>query len=364
MEKPRRLREKAPISYEISSDSEDELAPSIGGSAFSSPAKNDQDGGVIDLMSPSEEEDELAFVTASGPRTSSAGHSLRERQDLRQSDRALSNADRPRKKHRKLFRATQSLLSQKLQVRPKTQRVEVRNAATKETTRKRNNFLLAHKDIFLPLLPDHNHISKLADQANQQMGDDTAGKEDSLEVPYEVLSQQPLGVKATMKPYQLLGLSFLVYMFRNGASSILGDEMGLGKTLQTLSLIQWLKEHRSTTNTTPRPSLVICPLSVLSSWMSEARKWTPGLKVLRFHGIVAERDRLKRIATGDMDRYGHETSYARQKRQIRQTAQGKPIIELSSGEELDNEPPVDLVVTTYEGFLAEQAWFKKVFFWN
>ena len=44
-----------------------------------------------------------------------------------------------------------------------------------------------------------------------------------------------------MKPYQLDGLSFLVHMNVNGMSSILGDEMGLGKTLQTLSLLQYLK---------------------------------------------------------------------------------------------------------------------------
>ena len=30
-----------------------------------------------------------------------------------------------------------------------------------------------------------------------------------------------------MKPYQLAGLSFLVYLHRNGLSGILGDEMGL-----------------------------------------------------------------------------------------------------------------------------------------
>lgn len=103
-----------------------------------------------------------------------------------------------------------------------------------------------------------------------------------------------------MKPYQLLGLSFLVYLHRNGLSGILGDEMGLGKTLQTLSLIQYLKESQrhSTSRDELRPCLVVCPLSVLSSWIAESRRWTPDLKVLRFHGSVHERDRLKRVAMG------------------------------------------------------------------
>ena len=170
-----------------------------------------------------------------------------------------------------------------------------------------------------------------------------------------------------MKPYQLLGLSFLAYLHRNGLSGILGDEMGLGKTLQTLSLIQYLKESQklSTSTTELRPCLVVCPLSVLSSWMAESRRWTPGLKVLRFHGSVHERDRLKRIAMGDLDYYGNETRVARKKKNDRRTATGKPVIDLDSEtEDAQDERGVDLIVTTYEGYLAEQGWFKKAFLWK
>ena len=170
-----------------------------------------------------------------------------------------------------------------------------------------------------------------------------------------------------MKPYQLLGLSFLVYLHTNGLSGILGDEMGLGKTLQTLSLFQYLKEDRkqSSSNLENRPCLVVCPLSVLSSWMAESRKWTPELKVLRFHGSTQERDRLKKVATGEIDQYGNETVSSRKRKNSRRTATGKPIIDLDS--DLENAPEercVDLVVTTYEGFLAEQGWFKKAFVWK
>lgn len=169
-----------------------------------------------------------------------------------------------------------------------------------------------------------------------------------------------------MKPYQLLGLSFLVYLHKNGLSGILGDEMGLGKTLQTLSLFQYLKEQRrSTLGDELRPCLVVCPLSVLSSWMAESRRWTPDLKVLRFHGSVHERDRLKRIALGDIDYFGNETRGARKKKIDRRTAAGKPIIDLESDvDDFQDERGVDLIVTTYEGFLAEQGWFKKAFLWS
>lgn len=168
-----------------------------------------------------------------------------------------------------------------------------------------------------------------------------------------------------MKPYQLSGLSFLIYLHRNGLSGILGDEMGLGKTLQTLSLIQYLKENRKLSGTViNRPCLVVCPLSVLSSWMAEARRWTPDLKVLRFHGPVRERERLKRVATGEEDTYGNQTKQARRKINSRRVAQGKEIIDLDEdGLAIDNRN-VDIVVTTYEGFAAEQGWFKKVFVWS
>lgn len=125
-------------------------------------------------------------------------------------------------------------------------------------------------------------------------------------------------------------------MYRNGVSGILGDEMGLGKTLQTLSLIQYLKENRKQKNESSelRPCLVICPLSVLNSWMAEARKWTPDLKVLRFHGPMKERNRLKQIAKGEIDMYGNMTRAARHKQVIRRTINGRPSLDLDpSGED-------------------------------
>ena len=169
-----------------------------------------------------------------------------------------------------------------------------------------------------------------------------------------------------MKPYQLSGLSFLIYLHRNGLSGILGDEMGLGKTLQTLSLIQYLKNTRklSRSHGESRPCLVICPLSVLSSWMSEARRWAPRLKVLRFHGPMVERNRVKRIAAGEEDTYGNQTNYARRRKNERLIAAGKPVLVLDSEIGDDDEDGIDLVVTTYDSFKSEESWFKRAFVWS
>lgn len=142
--------------------------------------------------------------------------------------------------------------------------------------------------------------------------------------------------------------------------------MGLGKTLQTLSLVQYLKNTRKLSKSfgENRPCLVICPLSVLSSWRSEARRWTPGLKVLRFHGPMAERNRIKRIAAGEEDMYGNKTNYSRRRKNERLSAAGKPTLALGSDVGDDDEDGVDLVITTYESFKSEESWFKKAFVWS
>ena len=199
-----------------------------------------------------------------------------------------------------------------------TARNKVRNEIAAVTKPKRDAFLLAHKDYFLPLLPPNNYIRKL-----EKQNDSNAVEH----VPYSSLASQPAGVEANMKPYQLEGLSFLVHMHNNGMSAILGDEMGLGKTLQTLSLFQYLVENKAASGES-RPSLVVCPLSVLSSWMAEAKRWVPHLHVVRFHGPKVEREKIRQ----------------------------------SSHERRTFRP--DLFITTYEAFLTDQAWFKRAFVWR
>ncbi|PAW77412.1 MAG: hypothetical protein B9S32_11735 [Verrucomicrobia bacterium Tous-C9LFEB] len=85
----------------------------------------------------------------------------------------------------------------------------------------------------------------------------------------------PVGLKATLRPYQHEGFSFLVYSARLKLGAILADDMGLGKTIQSLAWIEHLREKDG-----PSPSLVVCPASVVFNWQREAEQFTPGLKVL------------------------------------------------------------------------------------
>ncbi|KAL8831090.1 MAG: hypothetical protein Q9170_005440 [Blastenia crenularia] len=375
----RQLRQKNAISYEVSSDSNDE--PASVSSAFGSPQKlSTRKKSVITLDEETESDEDESLARTPPPRLSTAGHSLRQHNHLRQSLRAQENGDKSTKKKqsKKTKRAIVTSDAPK-SVPVRSERKQIRDTIATSTVTQRNNFFIAHKDLFIPLLPKKNHITNLVEQRRlKEPEDDILAISDSLDslskqntkpkdpsVPYEDLSRQPRGIEASMKPYQLSGLSFLVYLHRNGLSGILGDEMGLGKTLQTLSLIQYLKENRKlNTISEQRPSLVVCPLSVLSSWIAEARKWAPGLKVLRFHGPLHERDRMKRVAMGEIDLYGQETKRHKAKRNDRMTKAGKIVIDIDAQPETENEIGVDLVVTTYECFQAEHSWFKRAFIWK
>ncbi|MCJ1283251.1 hypothetical protein MMC26_002579 [Xylographa opegraphella] len=368
MSKGRDLRQKEKVSYAISDDSDEHASISGASSTFHTPQKAKRTRTIIDLENEDDEVEEITRPTTPPPRLSTAGHELRQQKDLHLSLRAQENGDKPVLKKRRVLLPKSKQHNPRVVSdvppghAPRTKRNETRDFIATETTAKRVKFFIAQKNYFLPLLPESNYVKRIVEQATIQRSAEST--EDML-APYESIAQ-PEGITATMKPYQLAGLSFLVYLQRNGLSGILGDEMGLGKTLQTLSLIQYLKENPVliSADEESRPSLVVCPLSVLSSWMAECRRWTPGLKVVRFHGPINERNRLKRVVTGEEDMYGNQTRSATRKKYQRLTAAGKTIIDLEADDQPEESSGVDLVVTTYETFSAEESWFKRAFVWK
>ncbi|HZI14352.1 MAG TPA: DEAD/DEAH box helicase, partial [Myxococcus sp.] len=81
----------------------------------------------------------------------------------------------------------------------------------------------------------------------------------------------PEGLGATLRPYQLQGVSWLGFLRGAGLGGILADDMGLGKTLQTICVLG-------------KGSLVVCPTSVLPNWAAELKRFRPTLKVCVYHG--------------------------------------------------------------------------------
>ena len=107
----------------------------------------------------------------------------------------------------------------------------------------------------------------------------------------------PEGVNADLRPYQKDGFDFLCHLTQMKLGGILADDMGLGKTLQTLTWLAWLRV-RSTRS--KKPSLVICPASVLHNWRREANRFTPQLKVLVLESGAARHNLRKQIPQHDL----------------------------------------------------------------
>ncbi len=97
----------------------------------------------------------------------------------------------------------------------------------------------------------------------------------------------PTGVDATLRHYQQAGLAWLTWLADNEVGGVLADDMGLGKTLQVLTWIA--ADHAG-------PTLVVCPMTLVDTWIRQAEQFTPALRVAAFHG--ADRGSIGDLAAG------------------------------------------------------------------
>ncbi len=91
--------------------------------------------------------------------------------------------------------------------------------------------------------------------------------------------QPPAHLKATLRPYQLTGFQWLVFLKEAGWGGILADDMGLGKTIQTLAFFTHLKKENPEAK-----FLVVCPTTLMYNWENEIKKFAPGLRHFIHHG--------------------------------------------------------------------------------
>ena len=135
----------------------------------------------------------------------------------------------------------------------------------------------------------------------------------------------PEGMRATLRPYQLEGYRWLDFLRQAGLGGVLADDMGLGKTVQVLAAVQRLVEERegaggeapvddgtdedseSTDSDALNeldgtgPVLVIAPTSVVGSWVEQAERFCPGLRVRAVTRTAAKREETLEQITARCD---------------------------------------------------------------
>jgi non-specific serine/threonine protein kinase len=87
-------------------------------------------------------------------------------------------------------------------------------------------------------------------------------------------------LRATLRPYQQVGVRWLHLLSTLGLGACLADDMGLGKTMQVLAL---LLVRRRQLDGARRTSLLIAPASLLANWASEIERFAPSLRTLVAH---------------------------------------------------------------------------------
>lgn len=144
-----------------------------------------------------------------------------------------------------------------------------------------------HGNVFR--VPSKNHIliQELYDKRMDEMLEleDILASDKKLKA-FERIEDYPLsrGFNGQLRGYQTEGFKWLHFLRDYGFSGCLADDMGLGKTVQTLALLQTLKDDHLL-----KTSLLVAPVSAIPNWETEIGRFAPGLTFHRHIG--ARRDK-------------------------------------------------------------------------
>lgn len=105
-------------------------------------------------------------------------------------------------------------------------------------------------------------------------------------------------LRATLRPYQELGLRWLWLLYRLGLGACLADDMGLGKTVQVIALLLRIRQETGGRGT----SLVVVPASLIANWSAELDRFAPSLKVLVAHPSVTPSADLRKLTARRLER--------------------------------------------------------------
>ncbi len=126
-----------------------------------------------------------------------------------------------------------------------------------------------------------------------------------LRDPRALAAATPRALRATLRPYQDVGVRWLRFLSRLGLGACLADDMGLGKTIQVLGLLLLLKGDRPRAGDRDAaarrpPSLLVVPASLIANWLAEIERFAPDLAVIVAHPSARPSRQLAALPAGEL----------------------------------------------------------------
>ena len=103
----------------------------------------------------------------------------------------------------------------------------------------------------------------------------------SLRTPDRLADADSPGLRATLRPYQAVGVGWLRLATELGLGVLLADDMGLGKTIQVIALLLHARSRRA---------LLVVPASLIGNWQAELARFAPDLRAVVAHPSVMPAD--------------------------------------------------------------------------
>jgi superfamily II DNA or RNA helicase len=114
---------------------------------------------------------------------------------------------------------------------------------------------------------------------------------DGLRSPEGLAAADPgAALHAELRPYQQVGVRWLLWLHSIGLGGCLADDMGLGKTIQVLAFLLLVAKAKRRC-----ASLLVVPASLLANWTSEAARFAPSLAIVVAHPSVMSAAELSRL---------------------------------------------------------------------
>ena len=164
--------------------------------------------------------------------------------------------------------------------------LEINEDATKEMMDFLEDFNISIKDLNKPITKPLNYLLKLVNGVDKNLSlDETVIKMIKTIQNYDKSDfMVPQSFNNLLRNYQLSGFKWLKTLASFGFGGILADDMGLGKTLEIISFIE--------SDDVERPSLIVCPMSLVYNWENECSKWGFSSPVKLILGTIEERTDL------------------------------------------------------------------------